>query len=90
MTQPEPLIAKCDLNKFVACRSCNAQEERIDRLEDQLATLIRAAQFLLSLDGEPMTDFEIARLRSEVISAEDVLEGPTANHYTGEHANDTA
>ncbi len=63
MTQPEPLIAKCDLNKFVI-----RHEERIDRLEDQLATLIRAAQFLLSLaDGE--TDFQnrsLVRLRSEI------------------------
>jgi hypothetical protein len=79
MTQPEPLIAKCDLNKFVACRSCNAQEERIDRLEDQLAALIQAAQFLLLLaDGEPLTDFEIARIRAEVESAEDMLGGPEA------------
>jgi hypothetical protein len=86
MTPIETLIAKCDLNKLVI-----RQEERINRLENQLATLVQAAQFSLSLaDGEPMTASEIAWLRSEVESAEDMLGDPEANHYTGEHANDTA
>jgi hypothetical protein len=52
------------------------QTEEIIRLKNQLTTLTWAAHIPLSLaDGEAMTACDIAVLRSEVESAEDMLGG---------------